>query len=52
MGSKILPLIGARLSSQTLVVIRKRMGYQTFSNKVVGIDGAKTCGSYECQVRF
>ena len=52
MGSGILSLVGASLSSQTLVVFRNQMGFQALSNKVAEVGGAETYRSYKYQVRF
>ncbi len=52
MGSGTLPLVGARLGSQTLAVVEERMGFQAFSNKAVGVGGARTYRSCGGRVGF
>ena len=52
MRSETLPLIGAKLGSQTLVVVEERMGFQVLSNEAVGVGGAGIYGSCGCRVRF
>ena len=52
MGFEILPLVGARLGSQTLAVVGKRMRFLILSNKAVGVASAENCGSYESRMGF
>ena len=47
-----LPLVEAKLSSQTLAMVEERMGFQMLSNKVTEVGGARICANYRCRVRF
>ena len=51
-GSRNLPLIGAKLGSQILVVVGGRMEFQALSNWATVVGGAKSCGSCRSRVGF
>lgn len=50
LGFKTIPLVGARLGSQTLAVVREKIGFQALSNKTVVVDGTESCKSRGNQV--
>ena len=51
-GSRTLPLVGAKLGSQILAVFGGKMGFQALSNWATVVGGTGSCGSCGSQVGF